>query len=666
MKTGIKLGILYGCLGAILIVLLNLLYTQRILTLLAIVIYFSIGFAIAFGFLGLIFRVGSRLFLGIKKTNKRISPMLLLGCALILGYSATQYWMDLAEFRFSLTPLSIKLLDWFALIQAISGVLALIGCLRQWKADEENESHFARNMKNLSLRKIPIIFLVITAIAIDLRKPASNTVTKKESEPKKNVAVSQNIQLVSAKSVVAKKQLKTKLETTVVNTTQQNPIIFLGWDGADWSVAQPLMEQGKMPNLKKLVDRGAWGYIKTFRPTLSPAIWTSIATGKMPIKTGIIHFLRLGDSEFFEESLGAVPMNRAVTGLEFFVQSPMNETLRLAEYGLWNLLANDRTNRQTKAVWNIVSEQGKKVGIVNMMITTPVEKVNGYMVSDYLQIMAHGGPDVTYPSTLYNEIKSNEITRGNVTPEQLSRLFPNPAMAQELSKADHPPYDIYYGVLQQSFAEDQSSAKYGEYIFNTYHPDLTIVYFHGPDTVSHFFWKYSHPDGFWGIPEKDKQMFGEMINRYYEMTDEELKPFVDQLDNGATVILCSDHGFEPISPLVEKLHFLTHTFISGDHRHSPPGIVVMAGPQIQTKEKLPKYLNVLDITPALLWFLNIPIAKDMDGDVPVEAVTKEYAISHPPKYVTSYETGEGNSTPAEGSEMSDQYRERLRSLGYIQ
>ena len=98
----------------------------------------------------------------------------------------------------------------------------------------------------------------------------------------------------------------------------------------------------------------------------------------------------------------------------------------------------------------------------------------------------------------------------------------------------------------------------------------------------------------------------------------------------------------------------------------PPGIVILAGPQIQSGYKLPKMLNVLDITPTLLWFLGEPIGEDMDGQVALEAVTKEYALSHLPKYIKTYETNEIIPDSSDGSQMTEQYRERLKGLGYIQ
>ena len=62
-------------------------------------------------------------------------------------------------------------------------------------------------------------------------------------------------------------------------------ILVIGVDGLDWRIANPLMEAGKLPWLKKLQEEGAWGDLLTLNDLpLSPVIWTSIATGKVPSK----------------------------------------------------------------------------------------------------------------------------------------------------------------------------------------------------------------------------------------------------------------------------------------------------------------------------------------------------------------------------------------------
>jgi predicted AlkP superfamily phosphohydrolase/phosphomutase len=59
----------------------------------------------------------------------------------------------------------------------------------------------------------------------------------------------------------------------------ERKILLVGWDAADWKVIRPLMDAGKMPNVRRLVENGCSGPIATLHPPLSPMLWTSIATG---------------------------------------------------------------------------------------------------------------------------------------------------------------------------------------------------------------------------------------------------------------------------------------------------------------------------------------------------------------------------------------------------
>ena len=67
-------------------------------------------------------------------------------------------------------------------------------------------------------------------------------------------------------------------------------VLLIGWDAADWKVASPLIDEGKMHNLEKLIDTCVMGNIAMLYPVLSPMLWTSIATGKRAYKHGVHGF----------------------------------------------------------------------------------------------------------------------------------------------------------------------------------------------------------------------------------------------------------------------------------------------------------------------------------------------------------------------------------------
>jgi predicted AlkP superfamily phosphohydrolase/phosphomutase len=131
--------------------------------------------------------------------------------------------------------------------------------------------------------------------------------------------------------------------------SKKNKILVIGWDAADWNVINPLISQGKMPALKKLMEGGSFGRIQTLDPPLSPMLWTSIATGFRADKHGIGGFVE---------------------------PTPAGDGLRPVT----------TTSRKVKAIWNILNQEGWKSNVLAWWPSNPAEPINGVMVSNLYQI----------------------------------------------------------------------------------------------------------------------------------------------------------------------------------------------------------------------------------------------------------------------------------------
>ena len=147
-------------------------------------------------------------------------------------------------------------------------------------------------------------------------------------------------------------------------------VVLIGIDGFDWKVADPLLQEGKLPNLAKIIEGGVRADFQSLEYGIkSPIIWTTIATGKGPQKHGIADFLE--DSE----------------------DAP---------------LFNSRGWR-ARAVWDILGEKGYTVGVINWMVSWPAQPVNGYNVTDRIVFTEGDGFDpierTTYPEELLEELK---------------------------------------------------------------------------------------------------------------------------------------------------------------------------------------------------------------------------------------------------------------------
>ena len=84
--------------------------------------------------------------------------------------------------------------------------------------------------------------------------------------------------------------------------------MMIGLDGADPVVVRRLIDEGKMPNMKKLLDQGVARETLDMMgvlPTITPPNWASIATGNYPRTHGVTCFL----NHTLGKSLGITELN---------------------------------------------------------------------------------------------------------------------------------------------------------------------------------------------------------------------------------------------------------------------------------------------------------------------------------------------------------------------
>jgi predicted AlkP superfamily phosphohydrolase/phosphomutase len=128
--------------------------------------------------------------------------------------------------------------------------------------------------------------------------------------------------------------------------------------------------------------------------------------------------------------------------------------------------------RKVPALWNIVSESGRRVCVVNWNPAYPAEAINGIFI-------AHGispkkkGDEMIYPHEWRNRIRALTPVRFNKIESSLNALKGSQAWrAYDLDR-------FVYTVSKEILVSEQ--------------PDLMMVYFPGTDIVSHLYWKYRWP-----------------------------------------------------------------------------------------------------------------------------------------------------------------------------
>ena len=95
-------------------------------------------------------------------------------------------------------------------------------------------------------------------------------------------------------------------------------VLVLGIDGMDPRFSKAMIEEGNMPNLKKLVEMGAARNDLAMlgaMPTITPPMWATLATGCYPMTHGIIDYniqvaneLDINQEAFFSKFLKTEPL----------------------------------------------------------------------------------------------------------------------------------------------------------------------------------------------------------------------------------------------------------------------------------------------------------------------------------------------------------------------
>jgi hypothetical protein len=416
-------------------------------------------------------------------------------------------------------------------------------------------------------------------------------------------------------------------------------ILVLALDGASWRFLEPLLAEGKLPNLARLKEDGVFARLTTLEPTVSPAIWTTIATGFLPKRHGILGF-------------------EGVPGKT--METLPNASMRLV-----------------KAYWNILADFGMTTGTLGWWVSWPAESLGegSFLVSDrvpYTRMEAAIGratltPEDTFPPELLEEV-APLVERPDEIPPQVVERFLHLDEGEMRSLVLGAEYRMgsYLPEFKFAYQSDRSTWKMARALFAKRPVDVAAVYFTGIDTVSHLYWHFTFPEEFprHRIAAEDVARFGGVIPLYYQQIDEYLGDLLAVLGGNPTVIVVSDHGFGGTGDLPWSGG---HGRLTPGAPIAPEGVLILSGPGVRGGDRELDRAHVLDVVPTILHLVGLPAAQDMLGRVLLDALLPEGGVELP--RVASYETvGTVRSPSVIRTDVAgDAERlERLRALGYVQ
>jgi len=274
----------------------------------------------------------------------------------------------------------------------------------------------------------------------------------------------------------------------MIESTGRSPaprVLVIGLDGGEWRVLEPLVAQGRMPNLGRLLERGVRGPLASTVPPVTAPAWASFLTGVNPGKHGVFAF-----------------------------QRPLDQSLDRG----W---VNGASIRAPK-LWHYLEGQGLRCASINVPMSYPPEPLPGYMVTGMLTPL--GAECFTYPSDLSPALRA----RGYVTDLRIRKVE----------------RDVETPVQQVRLLEDLRDVARRRvegvlWLWEREPADLLIVVFETPDRIQHFFWGRLER----ALAEGPADAVDEAILACYEEVDRGIGELLALADAGTTVFLLSDHGF---------------------------------------------------------------------------------------------------------------------------
>jgi predicted AlkP superfamily phosphohydrolase/phosphomutase len=155
---------------------------------------------------------------------------------------------------------------------------------------------------------------------------------------------------------------------TALGRAQVKRVVVLGFDGMDPELCDRFMQEGKLPHLAALREKGTFRPLATTHPPISPVAWATFLTGVHPGKHNIYDFLARDKHTYLpylsSAQIGEPRRRIKIGGMAIPVGRPQIKLLRKA-----------------RPFWHYLSDAGIFCSVLRVPITFPPEKFSGVLLS---------------------------------------------------------------------------------------------------------------------------------------------------------------------------------------------------------------------------------------------------------------------------------------------
>ena len=264
-------------------------------------------------------------------------------------------------------------------------------------------------------------------------------------------------------------------------------VLIIGLDGVSWNVLNPVIEGGYMPFLQEFIKMGKGGILKSTEPPITPTAWTSFQTGLPPEVHKIMGFRN------------------------FYMKDGKLQSKILSSSSV-----------SAKRIWDILSENNRRICLLNLPLTYPPFPVNGILVSGYP--VPSADCTFTFPEDFKDELLK-------IIPD-FQVMYTGIGAKQKGMKIE----DIIGWWTNTVYQK----ANLALYLLKREAWEVFMVHFQETDILQHFLWHYidmAHPN-------HNSEDFAR-VARFYSTLDSKVSELITEgKKRDFSVMFISDHGFQ--------------------------------------------------------------------------------------------------------------------------
>lgn len=385
-------------------------------------------------------------------------------------------------------------------------------------------------------------------------------------------------------------------------------VTVIAIDGGSLEFVTSATAEGRLANFGRVLDRGAAMHLATLHPTSAEAVWSAVATGKLPYKNGV-------------RSTGLYRVGRTGEVLRLLPDYCFSNTL--VRFGFLTEEPYTSATFRARPLWSVLSLQGRSAGVINWPLTYPAPAVHGYVVSDRYSKVSRTVAGLVDQSLLYPE---------DLRPELLQ-------MQQDTGSGVTVPARVDT-VLEERYQlpgrDDRDYRRMARTLGDSRPADVTLTRYQSLDAIGHYFLRYATPSAFGDVTEEERRRFGAVLEAHYGLIDDAIGRAIDALRPEDLLLVVSGYGMEPLSlgkRIVERV--IGDPNVNGTHESAPDGFLLAYGASV-VNGRLPR-ASVVDIVPTVLYFLGLPVGRDMDGYARTDLFRSEFTSERPITFIPTYD-----------------------------